>query len=719
MHAQKKREKYFNHLDDGQSRKEASALVRIGYSTGAAWERRRQATGSRKPPGGRDKGPPSAITLRKQEVLDFLLLQGRATCKEIANHMKTKGLDRSESAYSRQFKRWGVFKRDGQWRLPGERPRSGKSLVKARRMTKLAGEDERIIEMAELGATLDEIVDHLNRNCGIECTAPAVAYRLNLNGVELRNSRKEGQAHQDLQSVAADESESERMQDCGKESVPVARSAAPLRNMLHAYQEEILSWCHADPERISLGKIAGMLLENHGVRTSNPTISKLLKHHGIQLKTGRKRKGGHAVEMDSGRVFPPDSGKTEESVSLSILKGNFKAVNYYDMIFSLRGLVQRFNQTACTMGLKDLRDRSITCSIGCLLVIVMLAVGSGRTRLRKAHYFLQENQSILSKILDLPRGVPSGATLRRFLHDTDPELLSRVVFKVTARPETDDHGYLALAADGQMLRGATGGDQVKPPGVLSVFAQHSKQVVAAIPCGKAGAERVAFRTLLPLLKEDLDLEADAGTEDVIFTADALHCQAKTLNRIRDLGFNFCMPLKGNNKILKNVVDECILAGLQHDQSLETSENSHGRDERRIYKSFTPPPEVLDAWERMFKNEKHAPKLEQIIAETTIRNTKQSFRTILLSKKLDIETAAKIIRNHWSVEVNVHYVADTRFCQDFIRAYSGNIAMNTAILVKGFMNLVERFMPELPATEKYNMSEVSLNKIMQIVASAMD
>ena len=62
---------------------------------------------------------------------------------------------------------------------------------------------------------------------------------------------------------------------------------------------------------------------------------------------------------------------------------------------------------------------------------------------------------------------------------------------------------------------------------------------------------------------------------------------------------------------------------------------------------------------------------------------------LSSLKLDVETFARAVRAHWSIENQVHWSLDVTFREDQSRARAGNAAQNLATLRRLALNLLKR------------------------------
>ncbi|WP_254073008.1 ISAs1 family transposase, partial [Acidisphaera sp. S103] len=68
------------------------------------------------------------------------------------------------------------------------------------------------------------------------------------------------------------------------------------------------------------------------------------------------------------------------------------------------------------------------------------------------------------------------------------------------------------------------------------------------------------------------------------------------------------------------------------------------------------------------------------------------RYYLCSKKLDVDTFARVVRSHWGIENGLHWVLDVVFHDDLARLRSGHGPANMAIVKHTAMNLLSQAKP---------------------------
>jgi hypothetical protein len=177
---------------------------------------------------------------------------------------------------------------------------------------------------------------------------------------------------------------------------------------------------------------------------------------------------------------------------------------------------------------------------------------------------------------------PHASTFRRLLSRLDPVALQEaltgwVLSRRDAAAQVEPAaGPLAqqrrvVAADGKTLRGARGPDgaQVKVFGVYD----HDQHLLLTQTAVVGGDEIAAFTTALATLPD---------LQEVVVTADALHCQREHATWLRERGGHYLFTVKGNQPTLRRA-----LAALPWAQApgQRRRQVAHGRTESRSVKVF--------------------------------------------------------------------------------------------------------------------------------------
>lgn len=190
-------------------------------------------------------------------------------------------------------------------------------------------------------------------------------------------------------------------------------------------------------------------------------------------------------------------------------------------------------------------------------------------------------------------------------------------------------------------------------------------------------------------------------EGCIITIDAIGTQTKIMDQIISKKANFVLPLKENqkgayaevkdffddileNSDLKNLMKSKLMVELKKlSNNIDvyiTREKKHGRKEERIYIKID-----NVGW---FKSRKwrHIQCLVMVIYNTTVHDG--GIRYYVSSVDLPVEELAKVIRKHWQIENNLHWVLDMYFYEDLSRTRKDYAMENLSLLTKMCYNIIK-------------------------------
>lgn len=318
-----------------------------------------------------------------------------------------------------------------------------------------------------------------------------------------------------------------------------------------------------------------------------------------------------------------------------------------------------------------------------ILAVAMLAIMAGADDYEAIVDYGQDNEDWLKGFLTLRHGIPSCSTFRRVFARLKPRQLQRALEQWSS----DLAGCCAgkqIAIDGKTLRRSFDHAWKK----LGVHVVTAWCVEEQVVLGQVAVEQKSNEiTALPQLLGMLDLE------EVVVTADAMHCQRDTVKKIMQGKGHYVLAVKENQAGLyeqvKGLLDEAKLEdfeGLEHDQD-DQYQRSHGREERRkVYCS-----EQLTQWVRQ---KGQWAGLRTLILVERWRKTvqkQQSERHYYISD-LGAEDAgrlAQIIRRHWSIENQQHWSLDMAFREDECRVRVDHGAENLAVMRRLALSLLRR------------------------------
>jgi predicted transposase YbfD/YdcC len=336
--------------------------------------------------------------------------------------------------------------------------------------------------------------------------------------------------------------------------------------------------------------------------------------------------------------------------------------------------------TSITEHFADLPDpRLPRCQLHSLhdiLTIALCAVLVGADDFVAIEVFGQAREAWLRTFLDLPSGIPSHDTFGRVFAALDPAAFSACFLRwvQAVAPNAGKH----VAIDGKTLRGSH--DRLAGKGALQVVSALASEHGLVLG-QRAVATKSNEITAIPALLEVLDLH------DTTVTIDAMGCQTAIAAAIVARGGDYVLALKANHETLfAEVADTFALADADGTASARTVDSGHGRTEIRRVTAISDPATIayLDptgAWL----------KLQSIVrveaARRLLDTVEHHTRYFLSSSMADAATHGRLIRDHWSIENQLHWVLDVTFHEDAHRARTGHSAENFATVRHLALNIL--------------------------------
>jgi predicted transposase YbfD/YdcC len=288
--------------------------------------------------------------------------------------------------------------------------------------------------------------------------------------------------------------------------------------------------------------------------------------------------------------------------------------------------------------------------------------------------FAEMKEEPLRQFLRLENGLPSHDTFSRIFRLLDPQAFSACFSRFAEGLAAAAKAEGVVAIDGKTLRRsfdrAAG---ASPLHMVNAFASETRLVLGQVSVADKSNEIVALRALVDLL----DL---SGTT---VTADAMHCHKETAAAILRKGGDYVLALKGNQSgIVADV--ELMLAdpAIRPDDQAETTDAEHGRIETRRAAVYATP----------WLGQAHAfPGLSAIAVIEATRETDARATTVrrlyCLSKPMSAARALTVVRAHWSVENQLHWVLDVVLDEDAARNRKDNGPENLGVLRRLALNLL--------------------------------
>jgi predicted transposase YbfD/YdcC len=306
-------------------------------------------------------------------------------------------------------------------------------------------------------------------------------------------------------------------------------------------------------------------------------------------------------------------------------------------------------------------------SLSDILMLSLCAVLSGAEDFEDMENYGRQKESFLRQFLGLPNGIPSHDTINRVYNRLDKDSFAESLPR-WSRELLDFLDYYQLNIDGKVLRG-TGQAGKKHAGIclVSAWAENQRLVLGQ----KKADEKSNEKTAIPELLEALDLQG------ALVSIDAIACSAKTAEIITRKGGYYMLALKKNQKQLYEQVSEHLIKQKETLAKSNWQDFGSGRIEKRVCYVC----EHLDLLDDLAD----WPAIKQVVMVQANREkngvVQSQTRFYLSSLSADPATCNKLVRNHWGIENNLHWMLDVVFREDQSRTRKGNAPENMATLRK--------------------------------------
>lgn len=322
---------------------------------------------------------------------------------------------------------------------------------------------------------------------------------------------------------------------------------------------------------------------------------------------------------------------------------------------------------------------------GEVLFIALAAMVSGMDDFEDFERFAQEREDWLRQWLKLPHGTPSDDTFRRVFTALDPRAFCDCFISYTAAL-SPRLGQELVAIDGKTLRGSfQSPDKSDALHLISAWATASGLTLGQLLVDSKTNEITA----VPKLLRQLDV---AGC---VVSLDAMGCQKKIAIAIRHAEADYLLALKGNHGTLHGEVrslfaDAAALDATAADGKVMARASSfdkgHGRIEER-HLVVTNHLDWLDGKERRSWLDLCSLVHLRSVRHLADGSRSEEDRYWLTSLAPDAERLLQLVRGHWGIENQCHWVMDVVYGEDASRVRSGHAAQNLSLLRRLGHNLL--------------------------------
>jgi predicted transposase YbfD/YdcC len=325
----------------------------------------------------------------------------------------------------------------------------------------------------------------------------------------------------------------------------------------------------------------------------------------------------------------------------------------------------------------DPRRANVSHALPDILLIAFAAMLCGAETCVDMADFGETKRGLLSQFLDLDHGTPSHDTFSRVFRLLDPPAFEAAFRKFTGAfaATLESHGMTGpiIAIDGKSLRGAVDtARRTMPLHLVTAWAADHRLVLSQCHAPNR-SEVTAAREIIAML----DLTG------CTVTADALHSNRQTVSAIRARGGDYALVVKGNRGPLHEAI-RTLLANPDPKRAASTSETAHGRDEERRAWVLPAP----DGWAEQYGFEDLC-AVARIDSLRRIKGQEQTdTRYAVFSSLLPPSEALRVIRAHWTIENQQHWLLDVVLGEDRIFTRSDQCAQNIALLRRIALNLLQ-------------------------------
>ena len=369
----------------------------------------------------------------------------------------------------------------------------------------------------------------------------------------------------------------------------------------------------------------------------------------------------------------------------------------------------------CLSELEDPRiDRTKKHALIDIIVIAICAVVSGAKSWVDIADFGESKKEWFSTFLDLEHDIPSHDTFRRLFLLLRPEHFF-IIFKKWIKVITDEADLEQICIDGKSLRGTF--EKGKRFSAIHMVNAWSTGIGLALGQIKTEAKSNEI-TAVPELIEALDIK---GT---IVSTDAMGCQVKIAEKIRQKEGDYLFALKGNQESLEDKVKEKFYEASRPGRKTvvvgeftTVDEKSHGRHETRKCKVITAK-EGKNLGVNLFYK---WPDLNSLIEVSSQRidlktgEVSNENHYYISSATMNAESFLKATRSHWQVENKLHWVLDVVFKEDECPIKAGYSAQNFSMLRLFALNLIKLEPSKKSIRRKQNLAGWDESFLMRILA----
>lgn len=378
-----------------------------------------------------------------------------------------------------------------------------------------------------------------------------------------------------------------------------------------------------------------------------------------------------------------------------------------------KGLVKQIRKAVKEVG-ECRQEGKIEYPLETVLFVALLAACGGYTSAVSIAIYWRQNRAELTELLgDFPESDISHDTVNCILRLISPEHFQELLRRVTVPLVKTSCGRL-LHIDGQAVEATKTVDSLAGRYVFNAYDSTNGLALASKLIGEKKNEISEAQNLLNML--------DLQPGDIV-TADAMNTQKSLAKYLHERGAHYCFAVKDNHPTLTSEI-RALFSHTNPDQieSCEDVDAGHDRVETRRIRVICG--RLLS---KIFKTEWTGLGNGSIVLATTQTEKKSRtsigtdrgemqryFITTLEATKENAAEMMRIVRRHWSIENDLHWVLDTAFDQGRIQCKNENYLQNRLTLNKMGLNILRAAQT---AEQARGAKKISVKSYMQLCNTA--
>jgi predicted transposase YbfD/YdcC len=330
------------------------------------------------------------------------------------------------------------------------------------------------------------------------------------------------------------------------------------------------------------------------------------------------------------------------------------------------------------------RDQGKRHQLADMLTLTICAVVSGANSWVEIEEYGESKREWLASFLELPHGIPSHDTLSDVFARLAPSQLE-AGFQSWVRSVAAQLEGAAIQIDGKVVRGS--GDKYSgqaPLHLVSAWVGSLQLLLGQVKTADKSNEISAIPALLKLLM----------LEGCVVTIDAMGTQTEIAAQIVQQGGDYVLAVKENHKTVFDDVHDLFVGcdavqfeHVPHDYA-QTVNKGHGRIETRCCWTLSDPNYLTylrrrDEWTNL------APVIRLERQRQVDGQVSQEVAYFLSNRSASAAFFLDVIRQHWSIENQLHWSLDVTFREDHNQTHLGHAPQNLALIRRLGLLLLKR------------------------------